>query len=420
MTQAEALTILKSGVHVFLTGEPGAGKTYTINLFTEWLDEQNVEYAITASTGIAATHIGGTTIHSWSGIGIKRVIDEHDIFSMQNNRFILERIASIDVLIVDEISMLDSVMIDNLDYVMRGVRGKDLPFGGAQVVFVGDFFQLPPVSREKTVQLKFAFESSAWQQVGFRVCYLTEQHRQEDMEFLEILTAMRNGTTTPEHKARLTRCMMSEIPETQLYTHNSDVDKLNLRSLAQLPGDMETFRAESSGVPILVEMLKRDCLSPEILMLRVGAVVMFTCNDFERGYVNGTIGKVVGFDSSGRPIVEKKDGGRRITVEVHEWTREEKKKVVASFRQFPLRLAWAITVHKSQGMSLDSASVDLSKTFEFGQGYVAISRVRSLAGLHLQGINSKAFEMHPKVVEQDKIFRNYKEPESNDGTNQTE
>ena len=176
---------------------------------------------------------------------------------------------------------------------------------------------------------------------------------------------------------------------------------------------METFKGKSSGVPILVEMLKKDCLSPEILMLRVGAVVMFTCNDFENGYVNGTIGTVVKFDSSGRPVVQKKGTDRYITVELHEWTREEKKRVVASFQQFPLRLAWAITVHKSQGMSLDSASVDLSKTFEYGQGYVAISRVRSLAGLHLQGINSKAFEMHPKVVEQDKIFRIQSEEQSN-------
>lgn len=402
MTQKEALQVLKTGRNVFLTGEPGAGKTYTINLFTDWLKENYTPYAITASTGIAATHIGGSTIHAWSGIGIKRKITESIIESMQFNHFLVARLAEPQVLIIDEVSMLDSVMIDNVDYVLRCIRGSDTPFGGMQVVFVGDFFQLPPVSREEDV--KFAFESSSWQEANLTVCYLTEQHRQSDHIFLSILSAMRNGEVTEDHKKVLGACQLKEKPATQLYTHNVDVDRVNTVELMKLPGQVRTFTGSSGGVPFMVEQLKKDCLSPEVLNLKEGAIVMFTTNDFEVGYVNGTIGKVIGFtEMSGAPIIEVGDG--EIVPPRVEWVREEKGEKKAWFKQYPLRLAWAITVHKSQGMSLDSASMDLSRTFEYGQGYVAISRVRSLAGLHLQGINSKAFEMHPKVVEQDKIFR---------------
>lgn len=404
MKQLEALEILKKGGNVFLTGEPGAGKTYTVNQYIEWMRDTGKTYAVTASTGIAATHVNGMTIHSWSGLGIKREITKSTIQNILFDDYKQRRICAPQVLIIDEVSMLDSVMIDNVDAVLRGVREIDEPFGGMQVVFVGDFFQLPPVSKGES--LDFAFESEAWKNAKVTVCYLTEQHRQSEGEFLEILTAMRRGTITAAHKQILReRAYAPEgVPATQLFTHNADVDRINETELAKIEGPEEVFKADCVGVPFLVDRLKKSLLSPERLVLKVGAVVMFTRNNFDEGYVNGTIGTVVRFTNDGFPVIETKDG-HEFSPRRAEWSIEENGTVRASVRQLPLRLAWAITVHKSQGMSLDAASVDLSNAFEYGQGYVAISRVRSLAGLHLRGINERAFAMHPKVVEQDAIFR---------------
>ena len=404
MTQDNALETLKTGVNVFLTGEPGAGKTHTINRFVEWLYMQGKGYALTASTGIAATHIGGTTIHSWSGLGIKRVLTDYHYAKLDSDEYVVRRVNSAQVLIIDEISMLDATVIDNLDLILKHLRGNTQPFGGLQMIFVGDFFQLPPVVKEG--EMKFAFESEAWKVADPRVCYLTEQHRQNDPVFLEILSAMRAGTITPEHKKTLELSVKEpeEQPETCLFTHNFDVDRVNDKELSRIEGEEKTYEMHETGIPFLVGKLKENCLAPATLRLKIGATVMFVRNNFEEGYVNGTIGHVVAWDNYGYPVVETKDG-KRIVPERAEWAFEEYGQKKATIQQIPLRLAWAITVHKSQGMSLDSASVDLSRAFECGQGYVAISRVRSLAGLHLEGMNDKTFEMHPKVIAQDKVFR---------------
>ena len=195
MTQEEALSILKLGVNVFLTGEPGSGKTHTINRYIEWLRERSVEPAVTASTGIAATHVGGMTIHSWSGIGVKRDVNDWDVEMIASKEKTAHRIINAKVLIIDEISMLDARTLGSVDKVLRTLRHKTLmpeePFGGLQIIFVGDFFQLPPVSRGESAQ--FAFESTAWREANPVVCYLSEQHRQEDGKFIELLNAVRRG-----------------------------------------------------------------------------------------------------------------------------------------------------------------------------------------------------------------------------------
>lgn len=402
MTQEDALKVLLSGQNVFLTGKPGAGKTHTVNLFVEHLKRNGIRYAVTASTGIAATHIGGTTIHSWAGLGIKREVTEDVLGKILNNDFTIRRINDPQVLIIDEVSMLDATMINNINYVMQQVRG-DGPFGGVQIVFVGDFFQLPPVVRGEK-EIIFAFEAQAWRDAEPVTCYLTEQHRQSEPEFLEILNAMREGEVTDAHREMLQKKREGEEPKTMLFTHNLDVNLVNNKELLKLPGNSRAFKMESGGNPYLVDRLKEYCLAPDMLKLRIGAVVMFVRNNFDRGYANGTIGTVVEFADNGFPVVELADGGR-IIPDMAEWTFEEYGQTKAFIQQIPLRLAWAITVHKSQGMSLDSAVVDLSKCFEVGQGYVAISRVRSLSKLWLQGMNDKVFDMHPKIVEQDKIFR---------------
>jgi ATP-dependent exoDNAse (exonuclease V) alpha subunit len=399
MTQDKALEILKSGKNVFLTGEPGSGKSYTVNLFTAWLEDNYKKYAVTASTGIAATHINGMTIHSWAALGIKELITAQHIEDILDNKpFVVRKLENAEVLIIDEVSMLSAQVIDNVDKILRGVRKIAKPFGGLQMVFVGDFFQLPPVVKDGK-KVKFAFDSEAWKAAAPIICYLTEQHRQSDALFLEILTAMRSGNVTEAHKKALSHKPDIE-PETKLFTHNVEVDRINLEELEKIEGKERTYAMTDSGVPFLVQMLKKSCMSPELLRLRVGATVMFTRNNFDEEYVNGTLGKVVELEE--RHIkVETKDG-RTIDVDRATWEIDGGK---AEIHQYPLRLAWAITVHKSQGMSLDEARMDLSKCFEFGQGYVAISRVRTLAGLHIEGINDMAFEMHPEVVEADKLFR---------------
>lgn len=408
MTQAEALALLKTGAHVFLTGEAGSGKTHTINQYTDYLREHGVDFAVTASTGIAATHIHGMTLHAWSGIGIARTATEEAIQAITENRVVVKRVKKAKALIIDEISMLDGAVLDLVERVCRKIRKGHLPFGGLQVVVVGDFFQLPPVSVSGEAT-RFAFESDAWLWLNFTVCYLTEQHRQSDETFLDLLTAIRGKKWTLEHQRTLqTRTIeMHELPDemTRLFSHNLDVDRINQQELKRLSGKTYRFVMAERGPEKLVGALKRGCLSPERLELKEGAAVMFTKNNSQEGYVNGTLGIVTGFQGAKHFPVVRTYAGDSITVEPMEWMIAEGDEIFAKVTQLPLRLAWAMTIHKSQGVSLDAAVMDLSQAFEFGQGYVALSRVKRLSGVHLLGINERALEVHPLVFEEDQVFR---------------
>lgn len=404
MTQASALSILKMGHNVFLTGSAGAGKTYVLNAYIKYLREHSVDVAVTASTGIAATHMGGMTIHAWSGMGIRDVITDFDIDKMEERKYLWDRYDKVKVLIIDEISMLSGNFLDNLDRVCRSFkRNHEKPFGGIQIILCGDLFQLPPISRGEPVPL--VIESNAWKTMNLAVCYLTEQHRQDDNMFLDILNAIRANTITPEHINELE----SRIQEydgdyfqnvTKLFTHNADVDAINNQQLEEIADEAEIYTMTGKGRTNLLENLRKSCLAPETLRLKIGAEVMFVKNNFDRGYVNGTRGRVTGFNDEGLPIVTTK-AGDVITVETETWSVEDESKVLASITQIPLRHAWAITVHKSQGMSLDSAVIDLSKSFTYGMGYVALSRVRTLDGVILLGLGEHALIVDPKVLAAD-------------------
>ncbi len=408
MTQADALDMLKTGANVFLTGEPGAGKSHTIREYIKYLQSHGIAPAMTASTGIAATHIGGMTIHSWSGLGIRKFISRRECKDLATNSALANRVRKTSTLIIDEISMLDAAMLDSVDMVCRVVRDSDLPFGGIQIVLVGDFFQLPPVTRHDEPPARFAFAARSWDDANLTVCYLSEQHRQEDPVFLGVLAALRRGSLTEDHIAALhaRRCMSDDRDITKLYSHNADVDRINTDRLRMLLAKEKTYTMTSAGNPKLVEQMKRGCLSPEKLTLKIGARVMFTRNNPVEGYVNGSIADVVDFDAETKyPVVQMKSG-RMICVEPGMWSVDGDGGVpLATLRQLPLRLAWAMTVHKSQGMSLDGAFIDLGTAFAYGQGYVALSRVRSLAGLYLGGLNSRALEVDPVVLEKDEQFR---------------
>lgn len=421
MTQEQAFKIMKTGVNVFLTGSAGSGKTFLLNKYINYLKSQNIPVAVTASTGIAATHMNGLTIHSWSGIGIHKELNDYDLDNLLSKEYLSKRIKNTSVLIIDEISMLESKQLDMIDLICRKVRLNEQPFGGIQVIVSGDFFQLPPVVKsvenkngpnelfiQKDTYKNIVINSRAWGKLRLAICYLSEQYRQDDDKFIEILNLIRDNKIKDEHlniiKSRINVKFPLGIEPTKIYTHNIDVDNINDKHLSGLGGKERILEMSSSGNSYLVEVLKKSCLAPEKLHLKVGAEVMFLKNNFEKGYVNGTRGTVHTFLADGTPIIKIRNKDI-ITVSKEEWIIEENGRKKASISQFPLRLAWAITVHKSQGMSLDYAEIDLANTFVYGMGYVALSRVKSLSGVRLVGFNPKSLLSDPDILELDKVFK---------------
>jgi len=416
MKQETALALLKQGKNVFLTGQAGAGKTYVINQYTNWLRTHNIDPAITASTGIAATHIGGTTIHSWSGLGILNRVTDQDLDDLLSREHLWKRIANTHVLVIDEISMIGPDFLDGIDRVCRAIREKpDVAFGGIQVVFSGDFFQLPPVVRRDQVdpnrkQKRYAWQAQSWLDAQIVPCYLSTQYRQSDDDsLLRILNDIRDGEATEDSlsdlKERFNVPFDEKNPPIRLYTHNADVDSINQKQLDELEELPHFFEATTRGSKKNIAILEKGCMAHMNLELKVGAIVMFIKNNHEKNYANGSMGVITEFDShSGYPLVDLYSGGT-ILASPDTWAIEQDGKSTAEINQIPLRLAWAITIHKSQGMSLDAAEIDLTNCFEMGQGYVALSRVRSLDGLYLKGFNATATQMDPLTIRVDGRFQ---------------
>lgn len=405
MKQKEALDILKAGYNVFLTGAPGSGKTFLLNKYIDYLKKEGIGVSITASTGIAATHIGGITIHSWSGLGIKDELTEKDLKKILKKSYLKKRFLKSDVLIIDEISMLNSFQFDSINKICQMFKLNNEPFGGMQIVCSGDFFQLPPVKRNGNE--KFITESEVWNKMNLKVCYLEEQYRQKDDGLLNFLNYIRQNNPIKAREIlnafNLSKNNLSVL--TKLYTHNVDVDAINNRELDKIKEESKIYEMKWMGDKNIVSSLKRGCLAQEKLLLKKGAKVMFVKNNFEAGYVNGTLGEVAYFDlNDGLPVISTCNG-KNIKAGLATWVVEEDDKIKAQVSQIPLRLAWAITVHKSQGMNLDSAEIDLSKCFEEGMGYVALSRLRSINGLKLNGINNMAFAVSDEAVELDKKLK---------------
>ncbi len=425
MTQSEALDILKMGHSVFLTGAAGTGKTYVLNQYINYLKSHSIYPAITASTGIASTHIGGQTIHSWSGIGVYEKLDRWALDKLEQNERLYKRYNEAKVLIIDEISMLHASRLDMVNTLFKKFRSNSLPFGGVQIIFCGDFFQLPPVVKKFGDEIpdeskEFAYNSEAWKELNPVICYLEENYRQEDERLTKILNNIRFERETEkiyEVLSQSVRDIEEEInidtneevfggDVLKLYTHNIDVDGINVQKYISLSSIEEySYEMQSSGKKNLIEALKNNCLAPEILNLKIGTKVIFVKNDKNKEYQNGTLGEVIGFDISNMPIV-KTFNGRDINVALETWQyTNDDGKVMAEISQIPLRYAWAITVHKSQGMTLDAASIDLSKAFGSGMGYVALSRVRKFESIKLVGIHPDALKINKSVLAQDKIFR---------------
>ena len=432
MRQTDALRILNAGANVFLTGAPGAGKTYVLNQFVKQARQRGASVAVTASTGIAATHLNGQTIHSWSGVGVAQVMTDTLLKQIKTRRG--KRIRATDILVIDEISMMHAWLFDMVDQACRAVRHSPEPFGGLQVVMSGDLFQVPPVSntrrdrelvapppelvamRERYAKAGrnpngFVTESLIWPELNPVVCYLTEQHRQDTGQLLDVLTDIRQGTVTDTDRQALdTRIGVEPAGDDvaiSLYPNNRQADALNDSKLAQINEPEHRFEAESSGQVSLIKRLKSTMLAPEMLSLKVGAAVMALRNDTNQQYVNGSLGTVVDFVSTTEgeyPMVDF-ENGHTVIMQPAAWEMMDGETVLASVKQVPLRCAWAITIHKSQGMTLDRARMDLRRTFAPGMGYVALSRVESMDGLYLDGINERAFLVSPEAVRLDGILR---------------
>jgi ATP-dependent exoDNAse (exonuclease V) alpha subunit len=385
--------IEKTREHVFVTGRAGTGKSTLLNHLA-WNTEKQL--VISAPTGVAALNVGGQTIHSLFRLPIG-VIADHAIDQSDELRKLLN---TIDTLVIDEVSMVNADLMDAIDRSLRQARKRQQPFGGVQLVLFGDPYQLAPVPGSQEEREYFAdtyrsmwfFDAKVWQTAELRIVELSEVHRQHEAEFKYMLNAVRHGMVTKEIADRLNTVGARPAPPDGVITlasRNDSVNRINQAQLKRLPGRLQTAKAEISG-----DFGGRNYPADEALELKVGAQVMFLRNDTqgqgEVRWVNGSIGTVTRIKED----VQVEIDGVRYDVEPATWERHKysydpvtkklEKEVVAEFSQFPLRLAWAVTIHKSQGKTYDQAVVDLgSRAFSPGQTYVALSRITALEGLYL-------------------------------------
>ena len=396
------------GYNCFLTGAGGTGKSTQLRAF---IAECPRRVSVTAPTGVAALNVGGMTIHRFCGmlIGPAAGQSNEDYFGQLQRdprRSILagfNRVRRCEVLVIDEISMLPGRQLEFVEFLFRRLRGRDEPFGGCQVIVTGDFLQLPPVRTSETEAYDWGFLSPAWTAASFRTFLLEKVRRQDEASFVRALADFRVGRVWGDSARILQSRVRSNPPSTmpRLFTHNVQVDKWNVFQLSELPGEETVLHAEQSGPDLQRAFLTRNLLTPATLHVKPGALVMFTVNKNEPNrneplFVNGQIGTVQDVESGA--VVVKTRAGAVIRVERFTWRYAQDDPESASFSQFPLRLAWAMTIHKAQGLTLDSAYLDIRAAREPGQAYVAVSRVRSLAGLNFKEW-FKGVHVSPEAIE---------------------
>ena len=425
--QNQALSLFQNGKNIFLTGPGGSGKSLLIRKFVEDANLRNKEVQVCALTGCAAVLLGcqgAKTIHSWAGIGIAtgpfgNVVDR--VISNKHRQYPWKKI---DILIIDEVSMMSKKIFEVLDTIGKKIRKNyDTPFGGIQIIFSGDFYQLPPVGNpEEPDTCAFCFESERWKETFDSTIILKKIFRQTDNNYTKILNNIRQGVITKKSFQRLQERVDMPIPEdsiikpTILQPCRKDADIINKSQLALLDGESKVFMLkETNNVPITdkttgyspkispeyrdmeLKQLRNNIRADEKLILKIGTQVMCVVNlDMEGPYpiVNGSQGVVKDFVHE-LPLVQFNDGQTRIIGE-HTWPSESIPGM--GLKQIPLIYAWAITIHKSQGVTLDCAQIDVgSQIFECGQTYVALSRVKDLNGLYLTGFNPEKIKVSRKV-----------------------
>ena len=437
--QASALRAIQAGRNIFLTGAGGTGKTHTIRAITAWATAAGIRYSVTALTGCAALllNCGAKTLHSWAGIGLARESPSDLAAAVLKNKRAARRWIDTQLLIVDEISMAAPELLEKLDCVARRVRKRPHhPFGGLQLVLAGDFCQLPPVTRDisgsDVTTPRFAFQLPSWPSLIQETHYLQQIQRQTDPVFQKILTEARLGTLSADSVATLETRMglpwqENEIRPTLLFNRNAEVDEVNRRNMDVLEGERVSYDAqtvlmetatrrpvpytkgdghasltmaspEDADVQQALQRLDADAPYDPSLTLIVGAQVMLITNlDQDAGLVNGSRGVVTGFSPSGLPLVRFRNQSAALLIDRKPWWLPDHDGIGRA--QIPLKVAYAITIHKSQGATLDSALVDIgASTFEFGQAYVALSRVKSLEGLYVWKLDPRKIRCHPAVA----------------------
>ena len=401
-----AYNIMANGKNVFVTGPGGVGKTAVIKMFIK-VYKQNKIMGVTSTTGISALLFGGVTIHSFLGIGLGQGSVESIVGKLFKRPHLRKRWCELEVLIIDEISMLSPDLFDKLENVARRIRHNEEPFGGIQLILSGDYLQLPCVNSDD-----FCFEAKSWEKCVEQTVYLTEIMRQKDLEFQNCLNDVRVGLLPKKTRKLLKSRVGAEltndfgIKPTKLFSTNYSVDYINdkeLDLLAESNPDFFEYNMEIHVYPgvknkeYAIDKYKKSCNALETLQLCVGAQVMLLWNiDTEGGLVNGSRGVVTSFVGD-IPMV-KFLNGREILIDYNVWEHEEQDKKILRIVQIPLKLAYALTVHRAQGCSLDYAEIDLSNTFEYGMAYVALSRVKKLDGLSIIDINFDKIKANEKAV----------------------
>lgn len=395
--QTSALAILHSGENVFLTGGAGSGKSFLVREFMREGDGDMMP--LLASTGAAAVLVGGRTFHSFFGLGIMDGGPNATLERATNDKRLMARLRKVEGIIIDEISMIPGSALWVAESLAQRARESRLPWGGLRVIAVGDFAQLPPVT--KTGDRDWCFRNPVWEASGFQVCLLSHNQRVSDDRFLDVLHDIRHGLVTPRVKEFLeerTRPHDEEHPAPRLFPRRAQADEYNQRRLSEIPEVEVEIDSVYFGSERHVEMLMKNSPVPVKLSLKIGCHVLFLQNDPQKRWVNGTRGQVVEIEKD--QVVVKKQNGREVSVEkVTFSTQDSEGNVVASVLQYPLALAYATTIHKSQGATLDELWCDLSSLWEPGQAYVALSRLRSGEGLHLIRWSPRSVLTDPRVMD---------------------
>lgn len=395
--QKIALDLLRSGDNIFLTGGAGSGKSFVVREFMKDLDPDLMP--ILASTGAAAVLLGGRTFHSFFGIGIMEGGAEATVQRAIKDQKLMKRLKRVEGIVIDEISMIPGEALSAAEFLAQASRQSTLPWGGMRVIAVGDFGQLPPVTLAGKKR-DWSFQHEAWKRTNFIIHQLKFNQRVQEAEYLQVLDQVRNGKIDSKTKEFLNSHVKFHDEDhsgTRLFPRREQSDQYNQRKLAEINQDEHVIDSIYLGDEKFVTALKKNAPVPEQLKLKKDCRVLFLKNDAQKRWVNGTRGTVHAIESD--HIIVKKDHGREVKVEKMQFSLlDADGNIKASVIQFPLTLAYATTIHKSQGATLDELWCDLGSLWEPGQAYVALSRLRDSQGLHIVRWNEKSIITDPAVA----------------------